>query len=89
MCSVKLAQAPIAGSTKDLGRWKPQDDLQLINAVQQASVTSFYLANLQIILLWFDTFMLMLPCEGETNNVYLSDMVFEVPSECFVLLPDM
>ena len=28
-------QAPTAGSTKDLGRWKPQDDLLLINAVQQ------------------------------------------------------
>ena len=33
----------MAGSTKDLGRWKPQDDLLLINAVQQVSKTSDYM----------------------------------------------
>lgn len=33
--STSLRQPPPAASTKDLGRWKAQDDLLLINAVQQ------------------------------------------------------
>ncbi|CAH1788008.1 unnamed protein product [Owenia fusiformis] len=34
---MKKPKAPVPASTKDLGRWKAQDDLLLINAVQQTN----------------------------------------------------